>query len=187
MKEKIDFKPGNMLYPLPVVLVSCGNKNPNIITIAWTGTVCSSPACVSISVKKERYSFDIIDKEKEFVINLPTEELTKVTDFCGVKSGKNMNKFETCNLTSYDMDKVSAKAILECPINIGCKVINQLDLGSHTMFVAEVVEVKADKKYLDQNGRYRFEDTNPICYSHGEYYALGKYLGKFGYSVKKEK
>ena len=185
--NKIDFKPGNMLYPLPVVMVSCGVEKHNIITIAWAGTVCTNPPMVSISVKKERYSYDLLMKDKEFVINLPREDQTKWVDFCGVKSGRDIDKFVSCGFSKLDMDKVSVKGIKECPINIGCVIKDIKELGSHTMFIAEIVEVKCDEKYLDQNGRYRFEDTKPFCYSHGEYYGLGTYLGKFGFSVKKEK
>ncbi len=183
------WKPGTSLYPLPVVMVSCGDIDglKNIITIAWTGTINSNPPMTYISVRPERYSFDIINKTKEFVINITTEELTFATDFCGVRSGRDIDKFKKLNLTPEKSLKVKAPSIKESPINIECKVSDIKELGSHFMFISEVVSVSADEKYMDKSGRFNFELSKPICYSHGEYYGLGKYLGKFGYSVEKKK
>ena len=181
------WKPGNMLYPVPAVMVSCkkGDERPNIITVAWAGTICSDPAMVSISVRPERYSYDIISETGEFVINLVTEELVKACDWCGVKSGRDVDKFAEMKLTEYKSDLMNAPAIDESPVNIWCKVVKVEKLGSHDMFLAEVKGVTVDEKYMDEKGRFDLRATNLIAYSHGEYFALGKKLGKFGYSVKK--
>lgn len=187
MIEKEFWKPGNMLYPIPAVMVSCGSlAKPNIITIAWTGTVCSNPAMVTISVRKERYSYDIIRDSKEFVINLVTKELLKKADYCGVKSGRDVDKFKEMKLTPLASKLVSAPMIGECPVNIECVVKDILKLGSHDMFLAEVVSVAVDKKFMDESGRFQLNKSGLIVYSHGEYYGLGELLGKFGYSVKKK-
>lgn len=187
--SKNRWKPGNMLYPLPVVMVSCGRKGekPNIITIAWTGTICSDPAMVSISVRPERYSHDIIEQTGEFVINLVTDSLTRACDWCGVKSGKDFDKFKEMNLSTYESDIIDTPAIAESPVNIYCKVKKIERLGSHDMFIAEVVGVTVDEEYMDEKGRFDLTATGIIAYSHGEYYALGKKLGKFGYSVEKKR
>ncbi|MBR6344833.1 MAG: flavin reductase family protein [Lachnospiraceae bacterium] len=181
------WKPGNMLYPVPAVMVSCkrGDERPNIITVAWAGTICSDPAMVSISVRPNRYSHSIISGSGEFVINLVTKDLVKACDWCGVKSGRDVDKFEEMNLTEYTSDLMNAPAIDESPVNIWCKVENILKLGSHDMFLANVVGVTVDEKYIDVKGRFALEKTNLITYSHGEYYSLGELLGTFGYSVKK--
>ena len=183
------WKPGNMLYPVPAVMVSCGREGekPNIITVAWAGTICSDPAMVSISVRKERYSHDIIKETGEFVINLVNKRLVRATDYCGVKSGRDVDKFAKTGLTPMPVEHVSAPAIAESPVNIACRVTESRALGSHTMFIAEVVSVTVDDEYLDENDRFHINDANLIMYSHGEYFALGKYLGKFGYSVQKKK
>lgn len=188
---KIDFKPGNMLYPLPVVMVSVadtkeGSKG-NIITVAWTGTINSDPAMVSISVRKERYSYGLLCENREFCINLTNKDLTFATDLCGVKSGRDVDKWEVAGLTPVPCEKIGAPMIAESPVNIECKVTKIEDLGSHTIFYGEVVAVHVDDKYLDEKGTFRFEDTNPITYSHGKYYTLGENIGKFGYSVQKKK
>ena len=185
--SKQTWKPGNMLYPLPAVMVSCGRKDekPNIITIAWAGTICSDPAMVSISVRPNRYSHSIISGSGEFVINLVTKDLVKACDWCGVKSGRDVDKFEEMNLTEYTSDLMNAPAIDESPVNIWCKVEKILKLGSHDMFLARVTGVTVDEKYMDEKGRFALEKTNLITYSHGEYYSLGELLGTFGYSVKK--
>ena len=182
------WKPGNMLYPLPVVLVSCCDKEgkPNLITVAWAGTICSDPAMVSISVRPSRYSHHMIKETGEFVINLTTKELLKATDYCGVVSGKNIDKFKEMGLTPSPSEKVKAPGILESPVNIECKVVEVKALGTHDMFIAEVVAVKADEKYMDEKGRFHLEDSEPIAYSHGRYFSLGEELGTFGYSVKKK-
>ena len=187
--SKQTWKPGNMLYPLPAVMVSCGRKDekPNIITIAWTGTICSDPAMVSISVRPERYSHDIIEQTGEFVINLVTDSLTRACDWCGVKSGKDFDKFKEMHLTPYKSDITDTPAIEESPVNIYCKVKKIEKLGSHDMFIAEVLGVTVDEEYMDENGRFDLTATGIIAYSHGEYYTLGKKLGKFGYSVRKKK
>lgn len=188
--SKQNWKPGNMLYPVPAVMVSCKGKEqgarPNIITLAWAGTVCSDPVMLSISVRPERYSHDIIEKSGEFVVNLVTEELTRACDWCGVKSGKDFDKFKEMKLSCFASDFMSTPAINESPVNIYCKVKDVYRLGSHDMFLAEVVGVTVDEAYMDENGRFDLEATRLIAYSHGEYFALGKKLGKFGYSVKKK-
>ena len=179
-----------MLYPLPVVMVSCGDtaENYNIITVAWAGTVCSSPAMVSISVRKERHSHGLIKKTGEFVINLTTEKLARATDWCGVKSGRDVNKWEAMKLTPIASQTVTAPSIAESPVSIECKVRQTLELGSHDMFVAEVTAVRVDDKYIDpESGALDILASRPICYSHGKYYAMGREIGKFGYSVQKKK
>lgn len=185
--SKQNWKPGNMLYPVPAVMVSCQRpgEKANIITLAWAGTICSDPAMVSISVRSERYSHDIIEETGEFVINLVTTELTKKCDWCGVKSGRDFDKFKEMKLTEYKSDFLGVPAIDESPVNIYCKVKKIERLGSHDMFIAEVVGVTVDEKYMDKKGRFDLGAANLMAYSHGEYFALGKKLGKFGYSVKK--
>ena len=188
--SKQNWKPGNMLYPVPAVMVSCKGREqgakPNIITLAWAGTVCSDPVMLSISVRPERYSHDIIEKNGEFVVNLVTEELTRACDWCGVRSGRNFDKFKEMKLSCYESEFMSTPAINESPVNIYCKVKDILRLGSHDMFLAEVTGVTVDEAYMDENGKFDLEATKLIAYSHGEYFALGKKLGKFGYSVKKK-
>lgn len=181
------WKPGNMLYPVPPVMVSCQREGekPNIITVAWAGTVCTAPAMVSISVRPERYSYDIIKETGEFVINLTTKELAFATDFCGVKSGRDIDKYKEANLNVQPSKIVRAPGIEESPVNIECKVKQVLELGSHHMFIGEVVNVTIDDKYMDEKGKFHLSKAELITYSHGEYYALGKLLGTFGYSVKK--
>lgn len=182
------WKPGNMLYPLPVVMVSVADRegNANIITVAWAGTVCTNPPMVSISVRKERFSHHIIQETGEFVLNLTTKELTFATDYCGVKSGRDVDKFKEMGLTKEAGEKVSAPLIKESPVNIECRVTQVLELGSHDMFLAEVVAVHADKQYMDEKGKFHLEYAQPIVYSHGSYLATGETLGSFGYSVKKK-
>ena len=181
------WKPGNMLYPVPAVMVSCksGNETANIVTVAWAGTVCSDPAMVSISVRPDRYSHHIILESREFVINLVTEKLTRACDWCGVRSGRDYDKFKEMNLHEYYSDLMETPAIEESPVNIWCRVTKIEELGSHDMFIAKVAGVTVDDAYMDAKGRFALEKTGLITYSHGEYYGLGKKLGKFGYSVKK--
>lgn len=181
------WKPGNMLYPLPVVMVSLADKDgrPNIITLAWVGTVCTNPPMVSISVRPERYSYPILKETGEFVINLTTKELAFATDYCGVKSGRDVDKFKEMNLTPIPTSEVKAPMIAESPVNIECKVRQVLPLGSHDMFLADVVAVHADEKYMDENHKFHLEKADPIIYSHGSYFGCGELLGTFGYSVKK--
>ena len=176
-----------MLYPVPAVMVSCARKGekPNIITVAWAGTVCSDPAMVSISVRKERYSHDIIKETGEFVINLTTRKLARATDYCGVKSGRDVDKFADMHLTAAPSVKIEAPAIAESPVNIECKVTQVLELGSHDMFIAEVMAVNVDESLLDEKGTLHLSDADLIAYSHGRYYGLGDFIGKFGYSVQK--
>lgn len=185
--SKVTWKPGNMLYPLPAVLVSCADRSgkDNILTIAWTGTVCSDPPMVSISVRPERYSCHMIEETGEFVINLTTQKLVYATDYCGVKSGRNTDKWKEMHLTREKADIVGAPLIKESPVNIECQVTERRDLGSHRMFLAKVVAVHAEDAWLDEKKRFHLEDAEPIVYSHGAYYSLGKRLGTFGYSVKK--
>lgn len=188
MFEKEFWKPGNMLYPIPAVMVSCGRmeEKPNIITIAWAGTVCTNPAMVSISIRKERYSYDMIKESGEFVINLVTKKLLRQADYCGVKSGREVDKFKEMKLTPMKAKEVSAPLIGESPVNIECVVKDILELGSHDMFIAEVVNVAVDKELMDQKGRFQLNQSGLIVFSHGEYFGLGELLGKFGYSVKKK-
>jgi flavin reductase (DIM6/NTAB) family NADH-FMN oxidoreductase RutF len=187
-KTKVEWKPGNMLYPLPAVMVSCGStpEEYNIITISWTGTINTNPPMVYISVRPERHSYGIIKKNMEFVINLTTEKLVKAADFNGVKSGKDINKFEESFLTPIPARKINTVIIGESPVNIECKVTQIIPLGSHDMFIAEVVGIDVDEKYIDpEKNTLRLDKANLIAYSHGFYYLLGKRLGKFGYSVMK--
>ena len=186
---KVDFKPGNMLYPLPVVMVTVADDNgkSNIITLAWAGTINSDPAMVSISVRPSRYSYDLLVKRKEFCINLTTKDLAFATDYCGVKSGRDTDKWKDTGLTPVPCSVIKADMIAESPVNIECKVTKYEEFGSHTVFFGEVVAVHADDKYMDDKGKFTFEDSDPITYSHGKYYTLGEYVGKFGYSVQKKK
>lgn len=182
------WKPGNMLYPLPAVMVSMadGEGRFNIITIGWAGTVCTNPPMVSISVRPERYSFPILQETGEFVVNLTTRELVFATDYCGVKSGREVDKFRALGLTPLPGEKVRAPLIGESPVNIECRVRQIIPLGSHHMFLAEVEAVHADGKYMDGSHRFHLEKAEPIVYSHGSYYACGECLGSFGYSVRKK-
>lgn len=186
--SKQSWKPGNMLYPLPVVMVSCNRKGekPNIVTVAWTGTICSDPAMVSISVRPERYSHDIIEETGEFVINLVTKDLTYATDYCGVRSGRDVDKFKEMNLTPLPSKMIDAVGIEESPVNIECKVVEVKKLGSHDMFITEVVNVTVDDRYMDENNKFNLNDSDLVAYSHGEYFTLGEKIGTFGYSVRKK-
>ena len=186
---KQSWKPGNMLNPVPAVMVSVADREgrPNIITVAWAGTVCTNPPMVSISVRPSRYSYDIIRETGEFVINLTTEKLTRACDYCGVVSGRDVDKFAKTGLTPMTVEGVRAPAIAESPVNIACRVKETRALGSHTMFIAEVVGVTADDAFMDETGRFHINDTGLIMYSHGEYFGMGRRLGKFGYSVQKKR
>jgi len=180
--------PGStQLAPLPVVLAGCGGKdNCNLITIAWAGIVCSAPPMVSIAVRPERHSFGLIKQSGEFTINVPTATMAKKVDWCGVKSGREFNKFKECNWTAVEGSKVKAPIVAECPLALECKVVNTLDLGAHTLFIAEILAVQVSKDHLDDKGRFLVEKDNLLCYVHGHYYGLGECLGHFGYSVKKK-
>ena len=185
---KISFKPGNMLYPLPVVMVSVADKegNSDIVTVAWAGTICTNPPMVSISVRPERFSHHMLRETGEFVINLTTKELAFATDYCGVKSGRDVDKWKEMNLTPVMGKVVKVPCIAESPVNIECKVVKVEKLGSHDMFVAEVVAVQVDDAYMDEKNSFHLSNANPIVYSHGEYYLLGEKLGRFGYSIQKK-
>ena len=185
---KQSWRGGNMLYPVPAVMVSCTRpgEKPNIITVAWAGTVCSAPAMLSISVRKERYSYDIIKETGEFVVNLVTKDLVFATDYCGVKSGRDTDKFKEMKLSPLPSQHISAPGIAESPLNLECKVKQVVELGSHDMFIAEVLGVTVDEKYMDENGKFHLNDAGLVAYSHGEYFELGEKLGKFGYSVAKK-
>lgn len=181
------WKSGNMLYPLPAVMVSCqrDGEKPNIITLAWAGTICSDPAMVSVSIRPERYSYDIIKETKEFVINLTTRDLTYATDYCGVKSGRDVDKYKEMNLTPQAANEVKCPIIAESPVNIECRLKEIVKLGSHDMFIADVVCVDVSKNLLDENGKFDMQKADMMAYCHGEYFSLGEKLGKFGYSIKK--
>ena len=182
------WKPGNMLYPLPAVMVSTADTkgNDNIITVAWTGTVCTDPAMLYISVRPERYSYHMLKESGEFVVNLTTEQLARATDWCGVRSGRDYDKWREMKLTRGKAEKLSyAPTIAESPVNIECKVTEVKELGSHHMFLAEVKAVQVDEKYMEKNGKFALNSTGLLTYSHGEYHVLGKPLGRFGWSVKK--
>lgn len=188
--SKLIWKPGTMIYPLPAVMVSCGSapEEQNIITISWTGTICTDPPMCYISVRPSRHSYDIIRRNGDFVINLTTGELAFATDWCGVRSGSEYNKFREMNLTPVSATKVKSPMIGESPVNIECVVKDIRELGSHHMFISEVVAVNADSQFFDsETGLFRLNDSQPLCYLHGRYYLTGKYIGKFGYSVQKKK
>lgn len=191
--KKLTWKPGNMLYPLPAVMVSCGQyEKPgdevhcNIITVAWTGTVCSDPAMTYVSIRPSRYSHHIIQETGEFVINLTTEQLCGITDSCGVASGADESKFKAFGLSAQRAETVQAPLIGESPVNLECKVTQVLPLGSHDMFLANITAVRAAESLLDESGRFHLEKAGLIAYSHGTYFKLGDALGKFGFSVRKE-
>lgn len=182
------WKPGNMLYPLPAVMVSTADRkgNANIITIAWTGTICTNPPMTYISVRPERYSYNMIKESGEFVINLTTQTLMNAVDFCGVRSGKDVDKWEACGLTAKAASSLKyAPVIAESPVNIECRVEKIEELGSHHMFLAKVTAVQTDEAYMNKNGKFELNRAGLLAYSHGEYLALGKKMGTFGSSVKK--
>ncbi len=185
--SKQEWKPGNMIYPLPAVMVTVGNETEsNIITVAWTGTVCTNPAMAYISVRPERYSYKFLMETKEFVINLTTEDLAKATDYCGVKSGRDVDKWKEMNLTKSPAKKLKYTPIIEeCPVNIECEVVEVKQLGSHDMFLAKVVSVQVSEEYMNENGKFELNKTGLLAYSHGEYLGLGEGIGTFGYSIKK--
>jgi len=187
---KVLWKPGTMIYPLPAVMVSCGEtaEENNIITISWTGTICTNPPMCYISVRPERHSYEIISRAGGYVINLTTESLARATDWCGVKSGADFNKFSEMNLTPVPATLVKAPMIKECPVNIECEVREIKALGSHNMFISEVVAIHADEELIEEpGGAFRLDKAGLICYSHGKYYETGKLIGKFGFSVEKKR
>lgn len=182
------WKPGNMVYPVPAVMVTAADREgkSNIITIAWTGTVCTNPPMAYISVRPERYSYGMLKETGEFVINLTTEKLVRATDYCGVKSGRDTDKWKETGLTPIPAQEVNVPLIKERPVNIECRVSEIRELGSHHMFLARVVAVDVDEAYLNEQGRFELQKAAPIVYSHGEYYGLSSLLGTFGYSVRKK-
>ena len=183
------WKPGYMLYPVPAVMVSCcrSGERPNIITVAWAGTVCSEPPMLSISVRKERYSYDIIRESGEFAVNLVNRDLVRAADYCGVKSGRDVDKFGEMELTPMQSQRIAAPGIAESPVCLECRVVKQLPLGSHDLFLAEILTVSVDGQYLDEKGKFHLNSCGLTAYSHGEYFALGEKLGSFGYSVRKKR
>jgi flavin reductase (DIM6/NTAB) family NADH-FMN oxidoreductase RutF len=188
--EKQSWKPGNVLSPVPVVLVSCGGTGvwrPNLITIAWVGSVCSDPPMLSISVRPERYSHEIIQVTQEFVVNVPSLHQAKAVDWCGVVSGRDVDKFAAKGLTPAAAMKVNCPVVLECPLNIECRVQKSIILGSHTLFLAEVIAVQVSSSLIDTKGRLSLEKGGLLAFAHGQYFALGRCLGHFGFSVRKSK
>lgn len=189
MDKKEVWKPGNMLYPVPAVLVSCADRrgNKNVLTIAWAGTVCSDPVMVSISVRPERYSYPMIRETGEFVINLTTKDLAYAADWCGVRSGRDVDKFESMGLSAIAAETLQyAPVIAQSPLSLECRVKQMTELGSHHMFLAEVLAVHVDGEYLTETGKFELNKSGLIAYSHGTYLKLGEELGTFGYSVKKK-
>ena len=186
--SKVMWKPGTFIYPIPAVMVSCGNmEKSNIITVAWTGIINTNPAMVYISVRPTRYSYNIIKEQGEFVINLTTEDLARTTDWCGVKSGKDVDKFKEMKLTKEKCNFVKRPAIKESPVSIECKLKEIKELGSHHMFMAEVLSIIASDKYIDNKGAFDISKCELVAYANGKYFELGKQVGKFGYSVQKKK
>lgn len=185
---KRQFKPGNLLYPVPAVLVSAADKdgNSNLITVAWAGTICSDPPMLSISVRPERYSYHMIRETGEFVVNLTTEELVRAVDFCGVKSGRDTDKWKETGLIPEKASVVNVPLVRQSPVNLECRVLRVDELGSHHMFIAQVVAVDVDEKYMDEKDQFHLSAAKPLAYSHGRYYGLGECLGFFGYSVQKK-
>lgn len=186
MKE--DWRPGTMLYPLPAVLVSCGDEtHSNLITVAWTGTICSDPAMLYISVRPERYSYGLIKERMEFTVNVTTADMARVTDWCGVRSGRDYDKWTETGLTPEPGRAVACPSVKESPLSIECRVKEIIPLGSHHMFVAEVVNVRADSSLINpETGAFDLASAVPLVYSHGGYYRQGDHIGRFGFSVKKK-
>ena len=186
--SKVMWKPGTFVYPIPTVMVSCGTmEKSNIITVAWTGTINTDPAMAYISVRPSRYSYEIIKEQKEFVINLTTKDLTRATDWCGVKTGAKVDKFKEMNLHKEKANFVNCPMIKDSPVSIECRVKEIKELGSHHMFIAEVLAIHADDKYIDEKGAFDISKCDLVAYANGGYYALGKKVGKFGFSVQKKK
>ena len=184
---KVTWKPGTFIYPLPAVMVSCGTmEKSNIITVAWTGIINTNPATVYISVRPSRYSYQLIKEEGEFVINLTTKQLAKATDWCGVKTGEKVDKFKEMNLHKEKANFVKCPMIKESPVSVECKVKRIKPLGSHHMFIAEVLAINSDEKYINEKGAFDISKCDLIAYANGYYYTLGKKIGKFGFSVQKK-
>ena len=186
--SKISWRPGTLIYPLPAVIVTCGDKpeNWNMLTIAWTGTICSDPAMCYISVRPQRASYPLIVRNMEYTINLTTEKMAFATDWVGVRSGRDYNKWEKTGLTAIKGEKVKSPTILESPLSIECRVKEIMKLGTHDMFISDVLNVRVDSSLMDENGKFNLEKSGLITYVHGHYYELGNMIGKFGYSVKKK-
>ena len=185
---KVMWKPGTFVYPIPAVMVSCGTmENSNIITVAWTGTINTDPAMAYISVRPSRHSYNIIKEQKEFVINLTTKNLARATDWCGVKTGAKVDKFKEMHLHKEKANFVQCPMIKESPVSIECRVKEIKELGSHHMFIAEVLAIHADDKYIDEKGAFDISKCDLVAYANGGYYVLGKKVGKFGFSVQKKK
>lgn len=187
---KISWKPGTMIYPVPAILVTCGSepKDWNMITVAWVGTICSDPAMCYISVRKERHSHSLISNSMEFTLNLTTTDMARATDWAGVRSGRDYDKWKETGLTPLPGEAVASPTIEESPLSIECRVKQVMELGTHDMFIAEVLNVRADDRFIDpETGRFSLEDAGLMAYSHGHYYELGKMIGKFGFSVQKKK
>ena len=184
---KVSWKPGAMLSPVPPVLVSCSDgERDNLITVGWTGIICTEPAKTYISLRPERYSYEIISKSREFIINLPSSHIIRSIDFCGVRSGRRLDKFKECRLTKEKATQVACPAVAESPISIECRVTDIVKLGTHDMFMADIIAVNVDERYIDEKGKLRIEQCSLAAYAHGSYFALGKKIGSFGYSVKKK-
>ena len=185
---KTVWKPGTLLAPVPPAMISCGSmEKPNIITIGWTGITCSDPAQTYISVRKERYSHKLISETQNFVINLPTVSLAKACDFCGVRSGRDIDKFSVLGLTPVECENTGCPAIAESPLSLECKVDRIISLGSHDMFMAHIVSVLVDDSIIEPTGRLALEKADLLAYAHGSYFSLGKSVGSFGFSVRKKK
>ncbi|MBQ9110584.1 MAG: flavin reductase family protein [Oscillospiraceae bacterium] len=185
---KTIWKGSALLGPVPPALVTCGTlEKPNVLTIAWTGIVCTHPAMTYISVRPSRYSYQLIQETGEFVINLPTSAMGKTTDFCGMKTGAKVNKIEKCGLTLAEGSQVSAPVLADCPVSLECRVTQAQELGSHTMFLAEIVAVQVEERFVDSKGKLNLQQAGLLAYAHGEYFALGRKCGDFGFSVKKKK
>ena len=185
---KRQFKPGNMLYPVPAVLVTVADRegNSNIFTVAWAGTICTNPPMLSISVRPERHSYHMMKETGEFVVNLTTESMAWATDYCGVRSGRDVDKWKETGLTPEKANVVNVPVIKESPVNIECRVVKVEELGSHHMFIADVVAVDVDEAYMDEKDTFHLSMAKPLAYSHGRYYGMGEELGSFGYSVRKQ-
>lgn len=184
---KVSWKAGAMLSPVPPVLVSCSDgEHDNLITVGWTGIICTEPAKTYISLRPERYSYEIISKSREFIINLPSSHIIRSIDFCGVRSGRRLDKFKECRLTKEKATQVACPAVAESPISIECRVTDIVKLGTHDMFMADIIAVNVDERYIDERGKLRIEQCSLAAYAHGSYFALGKKIGSFGYSVKKK-
>ena len=188
MTEKTVWKPGNLVVPAPAALVSCqeGGGAPNLITIGWCGNINTNPAMLSVSIQPARHSHGIIAASGEFVVNIPARAQARAVDYCGVVSGRDIDKFAATGLTPFAMDGVSCPGVSECPISIACRVSQRIELGSHDLFLAEVLGVAVDSRLMDASGRFRLEKANLLCYAHGHYFTLGERIGHFGWSVRKK-